>query len=226
MTIPFDYRLKPLPLSKRFARSAALYYLLFVAGIGLFAWFIASVTLAKGIAFAGLLLSSFILYYTAQKQGNLSAIWSSPKPVFNKRSMLFLAMLLGPLIGAAYRTSLGMTALPQAISWFALTAACIGITEEIIFRGVIFYILQKQSAVICILSSSLAHAGYKTLLFLSPYAVQQVDTAQVFTYTFIAGLLLGSMRWYAASASSPVLAHASWDAIAYGDSPAAPWWVW
>ncbi|HSR40326.1 MAG TPA: CPBP family intramembrane glutamic endopeptidase [Phnomibacter sp.] len=119
-----------------------------------------------------------------------------------------------------------MTAWPQALSGFALTAVCIGITEEIIFRGVIFYILQKQSAPMCILFSSLAHAGYKTLLFLSPFAMQQVDFAQVFTYTFLAGLLLGSMRWYAASAASPIIAHASWDAMVYGDSPAAPWWVW
>lgn len=224
MTIPFDHQPEPLP--KRFFNSAAIHCLLFTAGIWLFAWFIAAVNFAKSIAWAGLLLSSFILYYNAQIQGNLRALWSEPKPLFNKCSMLVLALLLGPLVGAAYRTSLGMTASPQALSGFALTAVCIGITEELIFRGVIFYILHKQTAVIGILSSSLAHAGYKTLLFLSPFAMQQLDFAQVFTYTFLSGLLLGSMRWYAASAASPIIAHASWDAMVYGDSPAAPWWVW
>jgi membrane protease YdiL (CAAX protease family) len=119
-----------------------------------------------------------------------------------------------------------MTSIPTSYTWFACTSAAIGATEELLFRGVIFYMLKKRNIFLTVIVSSLAHAGYKTLLFASPFVHQPIDLVKLFSYTFIAGLVLGSMRIFSGSTGPPLAAHVFWDIIVYGDSPEAPWWIW
>ncbi|HSK13336.1 MAG TPA: CPBP family intramembrane glutamic endopeptidase [Phnomibacter sp.] len=200
---------------------------LFLAGIFCFAWFVGSGGAIKWLALAGLVLSAYALYRKVLLSGNAKEVWRKA-PINNELlyGMTGIGMVIGLGVGIVYRVSIGMNALPASFFWFTLTAAAIGATEEFIFRGVLFYMLRKRNIFLTVMVSSLAHAAYKALLFISPFAQQTVPVVELFCYTFLAGLVLGTLRILAASTAAPLAAHVAWDTVVYGDSPAAPWWVW
>lgn len=200
--------------------------LLFIIGIFIFAWFIGSTGYLQWIAIAALILPTVTLALHVKRTGYALSIIHEGKKNKYLLTTISLALAAGIFFGARYRQNIGMEIWPLGITPFVWTAMAIGATEELIFRGALYYIMNTKYAWLAIVITSLAHASYKTLLFLSPYAEQSVDTTQLFTYTFISGLLLGGLRAYSASTAPPLLAHISWDAVVYGDSAAAPWWVW
>lgn len=202
------------------------YSLLFITGIFIFAWFIGSSGYFHWIAIAALAFPTIALALQVKKTGHAFRIIHEGKKKIHLIISMALALAVGIFFATRYRQNIGMDAWPMVLTSFAWTAMAIGAAEELIFRGALFYMMQSKHVWLSILVTSLSHAGYKTLLFVSPYAEHAVDTTQLFTYTFISGLLLGAMRSYSASAAPPLLAHISWDALVYGDSATAPWWVW
>ena len=199
--------------------------LLFTTGIFLFAWFIHGSGYQQIIAFSGLLLPCIALY-----RHTLSA--KSPREIFHIPGHKYFsaALLAGLLLGAGsgiyYRLSINTTPIPVSITWFAPIAIAIGFAEELVFRGVAFSILQKWPAYLTIPSTAVLHASYKTLLFLQPNIVHPVDTLFLFNTTLLAGFVLGYIRYAGRSILPDMASHGLWDAVVYGDSPAAPWWVW
>jgi hypothetical protein len=200
--------------------------LLFTSSIFLFAWLVPSAMPVKLIAIAVLAIPVIVVYQHTLHLQEIGGIWSSPATITRRISSITVGIALGVFVGMKYRLSIGMTALPQQLFSFAMVAAAIGATEEIIFRGVLPWLLHKQTAVLTILFTSVAHAGYKTILFLSPFTTQQVDTWHLFSYTFLSGLVLGTLKHFGKTTAAPLLAHVGWDVVVYGDSIAAPWWVW
>jgi membrane protease YdiL (CAAX protease family) len=200
--------------------------LLFVTGIFIFAWFIGSSGYLHWIAIVALILPTVALALQVNKRGEAWLIIHQRKNNTQLFISIIIALAVGIFFATKYRQNIGMDTWPMVITSFAWTAMAIGATEELIFRGALYYIIQSKYVWRSIIITSLAHAGYKTLLFVSPYAEQSVDTVQLFIYTFISGLLLGSLRAYSASTAPPLVAHISWDAVVYGDSAMAPWWVW
>ena len=178
------------------------------------------------LAIAGLLLPTYAIYRKVVDNGHANEIWSSPQSQPIRTAFIIIGFLIGIAAGILYRYSIGADSLPANLTWFALTAAAIGATEEILFRGALFYLMRKQHYLATIFIAALLHASYKSLLFLSPYAQQPIDTWYLFYVTFLAGLVLGMLRYWAASTLAPLVAHSTWDIIVYGNSDDAPWWVW
>jgi len=71
-----------------------------------------------------------------------------------------------------------------------------------------------------------AHAAYKTALFVWPPAPVAVDLVAILALTFIGGLVLGLLREASNSVLPPVAAHVAFDFVVYGALDQAPWWVW
>jgi membrane protease YdiL (CAAX protease family) len=213
-----------LPVKK--IQFTAFNILLFTAGILLFAWFINGSGIKSLMAIAALSLPAIAVYRNVIMFGSARKIWSNSKHKWIFIAWLFIGLCIGMIAAIAYRNSIGATYLPESLTGIALVAACIGATEEILFRGVVFYLLKKCSVFISIPIAALLHASYKSLLFLSPHIQHPVDTWYLFYVTFLAGLVLGLLRNFSASTATPLVAHASWDILVYGESATAPWWVW
>jgi membrane protease YdiL (CAAX protease family) len=199
--------------------------LLLTTGIFTFAWFIHSPGWQIIIAWAGLALPCIAVYRQTLKDNR-------PQDSFHqKNSRYFLitlitGLLIGTGVGIYYRINIGASPLPVLLTRFAPVAVIIGLTEEFVFRGAAFYLVKNWPVYITIPLTALLHASYKTVLFLQPHTVHPIDTHFLFYSTFLAGLILGLLRYAGRSVLSPMAAHGAWDLWVYGDSPAAPWWVW
>lgn len=199
--------------------------LLFTSGIMVFAWFIHSKTYMQFVAIAALALPCIALYRHTLNASRPMDMIHSERPAWFKSSLL-AGILLGAGSAIYYRINNGSPPLPVSLTLFAPVALLIGIAEEFVFRGAAFYILNKWPVYITIAITALLHASYKSLLFLQPNLLHPIDTRFLFGATFLAGLLIGLIRHTGGSVIPPMMAHGIWDAMVYGDSPAAPWWVW
>lgn len=134
-----------------------------------------------------------------------------------------MAMALLAISGAAYlRFSDGLTPFPHNLRPFAIMAMLIGSMEELVFRGWMASSLKNRNAAVII--PALAHAAYKSTLFLSPMVLYDLDVAGLFQNTLLLGILLGLTRQITGSVWPAVVAHALFDLVVYGDA-AMPWWV-
>jgi len=70
------------------------------------------------------------------------------------------------------------------------------------------------------------HTLYKCGLFVFPPEGAAIDLAALACMTFFGGLAFGVLRHLSGGVLSPVLAHAVFDLLVYGDRMQAPWWVW
>ncbi len=199
--------------------------LLFVAGILLFARFIHTTNAARFLALAALLLPCMALYrHTLVADKPLEILHSPNQPYF--RATLLAGLLLGASFAVYYRITIGASPIPDSVSLFAPVAILIGLAEEFAFRGAAFSLVKKWPAYLTIPLTAFLHAAYKATLFLDPGLPYAIDTWFLFNTTFFAGLVIGFLRYAGGSVIPPMVAHGLWDAIVYGDSPAAPWWVW
>jgi len=136
-----------------------------------------------------------------------------------------VGLVVGGLLAVAYRWRLGWTPTGQ-VRPFALLAILIGSTEELVYRGYIQGQLAPLGPARAVVLASLAHALYKCTLFVFSPAGVRTGVVFLAVCTFLGGLLFGSLRHFSKSATPPVVAHAVFDLIAYGDRAQAPWWVW
>jgi membrane protease YdiL (CAAX protease family) len=143
------------------------------------------------------------------------------------RSLPFVWVLAisGALLVVYYlRAEANISIFPTSIGWFAILAAVIGATEELVFRGWLQSQFSGRWAWMGILFAAFAHAAYKTALFLSPQIMYDLNTSGLFQMTFLAGLFLGATRYFTGSVWPALLAHAIFDFLVYADSPQT-WWV-
>lgn len=214
-----------MPIEKSLSGDSMVRAGLFTLGIFAFAWLVAGQPLWLSLLPLGLPL--WMMYRTVRQNGKAGLIWHTAQTTIVPLLLATGAGLaLGIGVGSAYRLGLGMSSMPLGLTLFAITAICIGAAEEFIFRGALFYLLRPQPAWLTIPLAAAAHAGYKTLLFASPYAEQALISPNLFWYTFLGGLILGGLRLAVGSLWPPLLAHVAWDLVVYGDSASAPWWVW
>jgi membrane protease YdiL (CAAX protease family) len=131
------------------------------------------------------------------------------------------------IIGAMYyRGSFGMPVFPSAIRGFAMTAVCIGILEELLFRGFIQGRLLKLNPGFAILFAAFAHATYKVFLFISPASQHLPSIALFYIWTIGASIVIGLLRYYSKSIVPAIIVHAIFDLLVYAENLQAPWWVW
>jgi membrane protease YdiL (CAAX protease family) len=141
--------------------------------------------------------------------------------------LYFLAgIMVGMLFSILYRWHLEISLFPKSIHLFVIVAALIGCTEELVFRGFIQDYVKSINMPFSILFSTISHTGYKFCLFLSPMVTADMNIGFLALWTFIAGIILGTMKHFSKSILPPLLAHAMFDIMVYAEFAAAPWWVW
>lgn len=177
----------------------------------------------KIFAFIALALAAFII-----SRNKNEFIIPTVKYIFNPWVIVYCIIGLQMGIAGAmyYRGSFGMPVLPLAIRSFVWVAVCIGITEELVFRGFIQGLLSKLHPGFAIVFAALAHATYKACLFISPAADYHYSIMLFYTWSFGAFILIGILRHYSKSILPAIIIHAVFDFLVYAESINAPWWVW
>jgi membrane protease YdiL (CAAX protease family) len=192
-------------------------------GFLIFSYFIHFDFPVRAISFSGLALSAFFI------SRNLIS-WKQMGCVSNtgfRTSIYILAGISGGLVlSIFYRNYLGQELLPVSLQRFAIVAALIGGTEELVFRGYLQKWVQPVNAPLSIVFGALAHTGYKCFLFLPPSTGADINILFLFQWTFLIGLLLGTTSYLTKSILPAMTAHALFDILIYGEFTAAPWWVW
>ena len=190
-------------------------------GLAAFAYVVPYSFPLKAIAFIPLTITAFVINRSTNWSLNTTNIFSLPMLAF-----CIIGFQMGIAGAMYYRGSFGMPVLPATIKIFTLLAVCIGIMEELVFRGFIQGQLNKLHPGFAIVFAALAHASYKACLFISPAATYHYSIALLYTWSFWAFILIGLLRYYSKSILPAIIVHAVFDYIVYAENAEAPWWVW
>jgi membrane protease YdiL (CAAX protease family) len=193
----------------------------FCITIGLFTFFIYHPYPFRWIAYAAL---SFLALLIGRDKNIVTNILGTTGKDLKLYSWIIIALVTSVLFAVILRNDADLAWIPSSMTWFAPIAALIGVVEELLFRGWLLSQFSGKQKWPGVVFSSLAHAGYKSLLFISPYLLYSVDPGHLFLYTFLAGLFLGLCRVISGSVWPALIAHAVFDIIIYGDQ-LSPWWV-
>jgi membrane protease YdiL (CAAX protease family) len=98
--------------------------------------------------------------------------------------------------------------------------------EELVFRGFLQEYIRSINGPFSVLFSTISHTGYKCCLFLSPVVTTNIDVGFLALWTFIIGILFGTIRHLSKSLLPSLSAHALFDILVYAEFATAPWWVW
>jgi membrane protease YdiL (CAAX protease family) len=191
-----------------------------------FSLFIHSEFPLKLVSLSALVLGAYLLSRQLQ---TLPYLWSKTgESVTLMVSFLFslTGIVTGILLAMLYRWHLGISFFPESIHWFVIIAALIGAIEELIFRGFLQEQVKSINGPFSVLFSTLSHTGYKCCLFLTPAAAAGIDISNLAFWTFLFGLLFGTIKHLSKSILPSLIAHALFDILVYAEFIKAPWWVW
>jgi membrane protease YdiL (CAAX protease family) len=132
------------------------------------------------LSFTALLISAFIISRNLRSLSDLKKI--TGESVSIKITLLFLVfgIGLGTMLAVIYRRHLDLSLFPKSVHLFVITAAFIGCTEELVFRGFIQEYVKKINGPFSIIFSTLSHTGYKCSLFLSPVITTDINIGFLF----------------------------------------------
>ena len=191
-----------------------------------FAFFVSYDFPLKLISFVALLIASYLIGRSVKTAAGVRQITGDLPTLYRTTLYLFIGIATGIAVAFFYRWHLEMPFLPRSIHRFALPAAMIGATEELIFRGYIQGTSEKSDPFFSVLFSTISHTGYKCFLFISPAALSDIDIGFLALWTFLAGLIFGFLRLRSKSVLPSLIAHSTFDIIVYAELSSAPWWVW
>jgi membrane protease YdiL (CAAX protease family) len=133
---------------------------------------------------------------------------------------------IGIVLTLIYRWHLDLSLFPKSVHLFAISAALIGCTEELVFRGFLQEYVKNFNGPFSIIFSTVSHTGYKCCLFLSPAITANIDVGFLALWTLLAGILFGTIRHLSKSLLPSLSAHILFDILVYAEFVSAPWWVW
>lgn len=178
----------------------------------------------KAVALVPLTVSAVVISSHASR-GPFCISW---RDIFSAKMLVYccIGLLMGTAGAMYYRGSFGMPVFPAITRSFVWVAVCIGVMEELLFRGFIQGQVSKLHPGFAIVFAALAHTTYKVFLFLSPAAQQHHSIFLFYTWTFGAFLLIGLLKYFSKSIIPAILVHAVFDLLVYAENSTAPWWVW
>jgi membrane protease YdiL (CAAX protease family) len=181
---------------------------------------------AKLVALGALIVPAFIISKTFDSGSELWKITGKATSSVTLFLYSVLSVAFGLILGALYHLKIDESFFPDKLRWFAFVAASIGIFEELIFRGFIQQSVRNKGAVLSIAFGTLAHTGYKCMLFLSPANTHHINISFLIFWTILAGTVSGIIRHISGSIIPSMAGHAAFDIIVYGGFISSPWWVW
>ncbi len=191
-----------------------------------FAFFIHFGFPLKLVSLSALVLASYLISLQFQI---LPDLWrKTGLYVSFKASFLFTlaGIVSGILLALLYRWHLGISLFPESIHYFVIIAASIGAVEELVFRGFLQEQVKSINGPFSVLFSTISHTGYKCCLFLAPATASGIDIPHLALWTFLFGLLFGTVRHLSKSILPSLIAHVIFDILVYAEFVKAPWWVW
>ena len=195
-------------------------------GLMVFSFFIQYKFPVRLLSFAALLISAFIISRNLRSLSDLKKITGESISLKITLLFLFLGIVSGMMLAIIYRRHLDLSLFPGSVHLFVVTAAFIGCTEELVFRGFIQEYVRKINGPFSIIFSTLSHTGYKCCLFLSPATTTDINIGFLTLWTFLAGILFGTIRHLSRNLLPSMSAHALFDVLVYAEFVNAPWWVW
>ena len=195
-------------------------------GLMVFSFFIQYKFPVRLLSFAALLISAFIISRNLRSLSDLKKITGESISLKITLLFLFLGIVSGMMLAIIYRRHLDLSLFPGSVHLFVVTAAFIGCTEELVFRGFIQEYVKKINGPFSIIFSTLSHTGYKCCLFLSPAITTDINIGFLTLWTFLAGILFGTFRHQSRNLLPSLSAHALFDVLVYAEFINAPWWVW
>ncbi len=195
-------------------------------GLMVFSCFIHSNSPFRLFSLAALILPAYFFGRNLQSRSDLRKL--TGETASHKITLLFVVagLLLGTLLAIFYRWYLEISIFPKSLRIFVVVAALIGALEELVFRGFIQDYVKSINVPFSIVFSTISHTGYKCCLFISPIAAADIDIGILALWTFVAGILFGTIRHISKSILPPLIAHALFDILVYAEFVKAPWWVW
>ena len=195
-------------------------------GLMIFSFFIHYKYPVRLFSYAALLMSAFIISRNLRSFSDLKRIIH--QYISFKITLLYLTFGVGAgiVLAVIYRWHLDMILFPESLHLFVIVAAITGSMEELVFRGFLQEHVKTVNGPFSVFFSTLSHTGYKCCLFLSPMAAADFDIGFLAFWTFIAGILLGTIRHLSKSLLPALSAHALFDILVYAEYAGAPWWVW
>jgi len=195
-------------------------------GLMLFAFLIQYKSPVRLLSFAALLMSAFIISRNIRSLPDLKKLFG--ENISLKITLLFtiIGIALSILLAVRYRKSLDISLFPESIQLFVVPAALIGCMEELVFRGFIQGYVNRINGPFSVLFSTLSHTGYKCCLFLSNVVTADINIGFLAFYTFVVGIIFGTIRHLSKSLLPSLSAHALFDILVYAEFVTAPWWVW
>ena len=199
--------------------------LLSFTGILLFAGFIHYPMPLLLLAIGGLAGAAAVIVFSTRHMLILEAFGIRQ---LNRKILLYIlpAIVLGLVLGMLTRQRFELTLIPAGLTGIAIVAPLIGAMEELVFRGYFQGQLRPIGKIFSILTTSAFHTSYKLLVILTLAIPLQFDFFYLILWTFLGGLLIGTLRELSGSTIPPVIAHAVFDIILYGGLAIAPVWVW
>ena len=191
-----------------------------------FSWFIHYEFPFRMLSFAALLLPAYFFSRNLRSLSDLRKITWESAPLKITLLYCIAGLLAGMMLAIFYRWKLQISIFPKSIHYFVIIAALIGGLEELVFRGFIQEYVKSINGPFSIAFSTISHTGYKCCLFLSPMIVADIDIGFLALWTFIAGILFGTIKHFSKSILPPLVAHAVFDILVYAEFVRAPWWVW
>jgi membrane protease YdiL (CAAX protease family) len=195
------------------------------AGIFLFAGFIHRPFPLLLLSIVGVVVAGSAIALSIQ---SIPYLFAAGFDKLNRKTLIYTlaAVLIGILLGVFARRRFDLSLLPATLTSVALTAPLVGAVEEIVFRGYIQGLLRPLGRGLSIVCAATEHTIYKLLVILSLSAPLQFDYLFLAVWTFIGGLLFGTIRELSGSTIPPMVAHAVFDIVLYGGMATAPLWVW
>jgi membrane protease YdiL (CAAX protease family) len=210
-----------------FKSSAGIFkILLFVAGLLVFAGLSYQSVPLIFVSLAGLLVSVLVIVSGIHTFKDLSVLFDWYKLAGKSIFYLPVSIIIGLVFGIIYRDYLHIDILPIRFTGFAIVAMAIGSSEEILFRGYLQSQIRRSSVVLSVLAATCAHTAYKLLLFM-PYRSQpDIEITFILVWTALGGLVFALLKEFSKNSAYPVISHALFDLLVYGDGLVTPWWVW
>lgn len=196
------------------------------AGMVLFAFFIRRPMPSFLLAPCGLILVVTALGYSIYSGTPLLRLAGVSRFSRKVAAWTLLGIALGCFLGILFRSTQESGILPARLSCFALTAAAIGATEELLYRGYIQGLLVRMKWPIAVILTAVAHTAYKSALFAEPPGGIVITHGLLMLCTLLGGIAFGFTRHFSNSVLPPLAAHLLFDILVYGDYVHAPWWVW
>ena len=194
-------------------------------GILIFAGFIHSPFPLILLAVGGLAGTAAVIGFSTKDNRLREVFGITP---LNRGILLYIpiAAVVGALMAVITRNRFELTLIPAGFTGIALVAPLVGAAEELVFRGYIQGRLHPLGKLYSIVCASAAHTCYKLLVILSLSMPLQFDFFFLIFWTFIGGLLFGTLRELSGNTIPPLIAHAVFDIVLYGTLTTAPVWVW